>query len=83
MPKFGSGLPEKQIGIMEIKIKYVVSVPFRADHIQCNPRVPWQIVFCCQQVIKPLLPTIRIRPLVPVAQKCRFNRPCFQKTAAH
>jgi oligogalacturonide lyase len=28
------------------EIKYVVSVPFQVGHIQCNPWVPGQIIFC-------------------------------------
>ncbi|MFO7933488.1 MAG: hypothetical protein R6U78_05335 [Bacteroidales bacterium] len=28
------------------EIKYVVSVPFQVGHIQSNPRIPGQIVFC-------------------------------------
>jgi oligogalacturonide lyase len=34
------------INIQTGKIKYVVSVPFRVGHIQSNPWVPGQIVFC-------------------------------------
>ncbi len=45
--KMGAG--PAGIAGMNIKtgeIKYVVSVPFQIGHIQCNPWVPGQIVFC-------------------------------------
>ena len=45
--KMGAG--PAGIAGMNIKtgeIKYVVSVPFQVGHIQCNPWVPGQIIFC-------------------------------------
>jgi oligogalacturonide lyase len=34
------------INILTGETKYVVSIPFQVGHIQCNPWVPGQIVFC-------------------------------------
>ncbi|MDD4970399.1 MAG: hypothetical protein PHT07_13315 [Paludibacter sp.] len=51
-PSFGPrkmGAGPAGIAGMNIKtgeIKYVVSVPFQIGHIQCNPWVPGQIIFC-------------------------------------
>jgi len=45
--KMGAG--PAGIAGMNIKtgeVKYVVSVPFQIGHIQCNPWVPGQIIFC-------------------------------------
>lgn len=39
------------IGSMNIKtreVKFIVAVPFQIGHIQANPSVPGEIVFCCE-----------------------------------